>query len=155
MTDELVLMLKFAITLNMNGRWQSQCRRGDQMSSRSFELLKPLAICLEWGVFLFYSASFLIVTFWREETDPNSRFFSIYVFRSLPFLLKLHCRLQCDVVLSILVGRYPKRDQIKQNMTFSRNTHLFCDDKIACEQRLYCWPNTLTWQKRQDFWRQK
>ena len=73
--------------------------------------LKPLAICLEWGVLLFYSASFLIVTFWREETDPNSRFFSIYVFRSLPFLLKLHCRLQCDVVLSILVGRYPKRDK--------------------------------------------
>ena len=29
----------------------------------------------------------------------------------LPFLLKLHCRLQCDVVLSILVGRYPKRDK--------------------------------------------
>ena len=92
------------------------------------------------------TSSFLIVTFWREETDPSSRLFFQFmtffsVFLQFAFFAKAaadQSRLQCDVVLSSLVVRYPKEIKSKQNMTFSRNTPILCNGKIACEQRLCC-----------------
>ena len=140
--DRVTVYRKVKFILNMNGRWQFQSRRGgDQMSSLAWAVLN-----FDWGVLLLYSAfniEFLDRHFLTRETQIHD-FFPIYdvlfCFLQFAFFAKAaadQSRL-CDVVLSSLVVRYPKEIKSKQNMSFSRNTPILCNGKIACEQRLCC-----------------